>query len=218
MTTSEPQAAAIQEIRDWLATQQIQDPPKGSHASRIAALLAAYDKATGALAETRQALAEVEQVWARRDLAVWEARERRLAAAERQLTQLHEAAERLVDMWQQSPATRAAVDGRYGPLSWAIDHVAQALTASPVRNLPDAATAPEPRDHYPVITHGPDEPLPAELEWSEDKEDDWTARKADDFPRSAYIPEQWAPGFLSPRAAEFVSGYQATKSQIEADR
>lgn len=47
---SEPQAAAIQEIRDWLATQQIQDPPKGSHASRIAVLLAAYDALASDLA------------------------------------------------------------------------------------------------------------------------------------------------------------------------
>lgn len=71
---------------------------------------------------------------------------------------------------------------------------------------------------YPVITHGPDEAMPAELDWTAEDETDWTARKADDFPRSAYVPEQWAPGFLSPRAAEFVSGYQATKSAIEADR
>lgn len=46
---SEPQAAAAQQILEWLATQQVADPQDaaehGSHAGRVACLLWAYDEA-----------------------------------------------------------------------------------------------------------------------------------------------------------------------------
>jgi hypothetical protein len=47
-----------------------------------------------------------------------------------------------------------------------------------------------PTHHYPVRDLS-GEPLRAELDWTAADEDDWSWRKADDFPRSAYMPERW---------------------------
>jgi hypothetical protein len=38
---------------------------------------------------------------------------------------LQEWSVRLVDMWRNSPETRKAVAARWGPLAWAIDHLAE---------------------------------------------------------------------------------------------
>lgn len=105
----------------------------------------------------------------------------------------------------------------------------------------------------PVITHGPDEPMPAEMDWTAEDQDRWEWRMARGFPERDYTdpaargfpgahddrgsagqpvgldgedaatPALAAqppadPPFLSPRASQFVSGFQAATRAIEADR
>lgn len=106
---------------------------------------------------------------------------------------------------------------------------------------------------YPVITHGPDEPMPAELDRTAEDQDRWEWRMARGFPERDYTdpaargfpgthddrgsagqpvgldgedaatPALAAqppadPPFLSLRAAQFVSGFQAATRAIEADQ
>lgn len=71
------------------------------HGYVVAGLVDACDKATADAAETRQLLAEREQVWGRRDLGVWETRERQLATAEARAERAEAAIERVLDECDQ---------------------------------------------------------------------------------------------------------------------
>lgn len=62
--------------------------------------------------------------------------------------------------------------------------------------------------------HGPDEPLPAGLDWTADDEAAYLDREAAGFPVEHYED----PSFTPVAASQFVSGYEAAKSAIEADR
>lgn len=81
-TTAEP--SPVTRVRGLLAQAEARTGPNGDalfYNEDVRNLLAAYDKATAAAAETRQWLAESDKVWARRDLAAWEAKNRALTAA-----------------------------------------------------------------------------------------------------------------------------------------
>lgn len=62
--------------------------------------------------------------------------------------------------------------------------------------------------------HRPDEPLPADLDWTADDEAAYLDREAAGFPVEHYED----PPFTPVTASQFVSGYQQTTHQIEADR
>lgn len=224
---SEPYAAAVREIRDWLATQQIQDPPKGSHASRIAALLDAYDETARDTRVFRTAYFDVQAVLDRAlgtreedgagegiaaDVALLASRAERAEAAIERVRTYGEQRLRELQAMVDSQVTDRGKRSVAEALEFTICDIHTLL--SYLGSVPSDATFPQ----YPVTTHAPDEPLPVDAEWNGVKdEEDWRLRvlSYDLDPDALPMP---APPFRSVTAGQIASGYQAAKSAIEADR